>query len=174
MAMDRLRSSMTTKGKGHNGFDQSFDFVVGIRSGSNVTRAQIHGLDYTFQESGAIFNSTVDLQHNTTGFLVEGYDYYSGQVNTTGFVLTVDMEVVVGGVSFAVDYLPALGMGGLEELLSSDQRSLISNITTTSSSAAPAPTTRSPSSAVLSLLPPPSTYPALLGIFVSLVFSLDH
>ncbi|KDR67433.1 hypothetical protein GALMADRAFT_79879 [Galerina marginata CBS 339.88] len=128
--------------------NHSFIFDAGIRSESNFTRAQIHASDYSSRGSGPLLNTTIELQRNATKTFVEGYDLYTAHVATAGGGLNVDMEVIINGVSYAVDYISAATIDQLGPL------STITNITTSSISTAPGTNTSSPSSAVpMHLLP---------------------
>ncbi|KDR70797.1 hypothetical protein GALMADRAFT_102888 [Galerina marginata CBS 339.88] len=142
---------------------QIFTLGAGIRSGSNLTRAQIHASDYSFRGSGTLVNTTVDLRRNTTQFLADGYDAYTARVETTGNALHMDLEVIIDGVSYVDDYISAENLIDQPGPLSS-----VTNMTTTSTSAAPGNTAHTASSALL-IHPPPLVHLAILAILSSLL-----
>jgi hypothetical protein len=51
------------------------------------------------------YNVTINLTPNASITLVDGYSAYSAKANTSDrLLLNVDLEVVVGGVSYTFDY----------------------------------------------------------------------
>jgi len=80
-------------------------FLYQVRSESKPTQAMLHGYDATGQDQPPPFNATIDLVSNSSITLVDGYSPYSATVNNgVRFLLNVDLEVVVDGVSYKFDY----------------------------------------------------------------------
>ncbi|KAF8185395.1 heme peroxidase [Pholiota molesta] len=83
---------------------QNFTFVTGIRTDIEVTKATMFG--YTSDTYPVALNYTVPLQHNQTGVLVDGYDYYFGNIVDSGRSLTLDLEVVgSNNTTYMADYI---------------------------------------------------------------------
>ena len=65
----------------------------------------LYAYDGTGQDPPLPYNATIDLISNSLIALVDGYSLYSASVNhTVCFLLSVDLEVVVDGVSYKFDY----------------------------------------------------------------------
>jgi len=65
----------------------------------------LHAYDATGQDQPPPFNATIDLISNSSITLVDGYSPYSATANNgVRFLLNVDLEVVVDGVSYKFDY----------------------------------------------------------------------
>jgi hypothetical protein len=61
---------------------------------------------YTSDTYPVALNYTVPLQHNQTGVLVDGYDYYFGNIVDSGRSLTLDLEVVGStNTTYMADYI---------------------------------------------------------------------
>ncbi|KAF8193460.1 heme peroxidase [Pholiota molesta] len=95
------------------GFDShltNFTFVTGIRTDIEVTKATMFG--YTSDTYPVALNYTVPLQHNETGVLVDGYDYYFGNIVDAGNSLTLDLEAVGGDdTKYLADYIEGNSVG---------------------------------------------------------------
>jgi hypothetical protein len=80
-------------------------FLHQIRSESNPTKAMLHAYDGTGQDQPPPYNATIDLISNSSIALVDGYSPYSATANNGArFLLNVDLEVIVDGVSYRFDY----------------------------------------------------------------------
>jgi len=65
----------------------------------------LHAYDGTGQDQPPPYNATIDLISNSSIVLVDGYSPYSATANNGArFLLNVDLEVVVDGVSYKFDY----------------------------------------------------------------------
>jgi hypothetical protein len=80
-------------------------FLYQIRSERKPTKAMLHAYDATGQDQPPPYNSTIDLAPNSSIALVDGYSPYSATANNDArFLLNVDLEVIVTGVSYKFDY----------------------------------------------------------------------
>ena len=80
-------------------------FLRQIRSESNPTKAMLHAYDGTGQDQPPPYNATIDLISNSSIALVDGYSPYSATANNGArFLLNVDLEVIIDGVSYKFDY----------------------------------------------------------------------
>jgi len=65
----------------------------------------LHAYDGTGQDQPPPYNATIDLISNSSIVLVDEYSPYSATANNGArFLLNVDLEVVVDGVSYKFDY----------------------------------------------------------------------
>jgi len=65
----------------------------------------LHAYDGTGQDQPPPYNATINLISNSSIVLVDGYSPYSATANNGArFLLNVDLEVVIDGVSYKFDY----------------------------------------------------------------------
>lgn len=65
----------------------------------------LHAYDATGQDQPPPYNATIDLISNSSIVLVDEYSAYSATAdNGARFLLNVDLEVIVDGVSYKFDY----------------------------------------------------------------------
>ncbi|KIM38450.1 hypothetical protein M413DRAFT_241815 [Hebeloma cylindrosporum] len=143
-------STRAFKADGAGLVSNGFTIVAGIRSELKPTKAMLHAYDGTGRDQPPPYNATIDLVSNSSIALVDGYSAYSAIANNGArFLLNVDLEVVVDGISYKFDY------GQTTFIDKSQQLDKFLSTVTSTTATSPIPGTTGKSSSFSPRLPSP-------------------
>ncbi|KAG5645579.1 hypothetical protein DXG03_005717 [Asterophora parasitica] len=101
-------TTLTRRGGGApiTGLVKQYTLVAAVRStNASNSRIYLNALDVAISGFPAPFNTTIDLQRNSSLPSIGGYDFYSGVLADTGFQLTVDINrVEADGTTYTDDF----------------------------------------------------------------------
>ncbi|KAG6860595.1 hypothetical protein C0995_009485 [Termitomyces sp. Mi166 len=100
-------SSLVARGGGSpiTGLVNQYTIVTAVRDGSNPSRVYMDALDVANNGFNASLNTTVDLKLNTSITPTQGYSFYTGIIQDSGFQLTLDIHSLMSnGTIYTEDF----------------------------------------------------------------------
>ncbi|KAH0583581.1 Putative L-ascorbate peroxidase 6 [Termitomyces sp. J132] len=100
-------SSLVARGGGSpiTGLVNQYTIVAAVRDGSNPSRVYMDALDVAISGFGTSLNTTVDLKLNTSITPTQGYSFFTGVIQDSGFQLTLDIHSLLSnGTIYTEDF----------------------------------------------------------------------
>ncbi|KAG6856461.1 hypothetical protein H0H87_004321 [Tephrocybe sp. NHM501043] len=100
-------STLVARGGGGpvTGLVKQYHLVAAVRDGNSPSRVYMDALDLAINGFPAPLNTTVDLQLNSSITPIQGYSFYTGTIQDTGFQLTLDIHsLLTNGTIYTEDF----------------------------------------------------------------------
>ncbi|KAG6880275.1 hypothetical protein C0992_001844 [Termitomyces sp. T32_za158] len=100
-------SSLVARGGGSpvTGLVNQYTIVAAVRDGSNPSRVYMDALDLAINGFTSSLNTTVDLALNTSITPTQGYSFYAGTIQDSGYQLTLDIHSLLqNGTIYTEDF----------------------------------------------------------------------
>ncbi|KAG6877011.1 hypothetical protein C0993_011072 [Termitomyces sp. T159_Od127] len=100
-------SSLVARGGGSpiTGLVNQYTIVAAVRDGSSPSRVYMDALDFAINGFTSSLNVTVDLKLNTSITPTQGYSFYTGVIQDSGFQLTLDIHSLLqNGTIYTEDF----------------------------------------------------------------------
>ena len=88
------------------GYTRVYTLVAAVRDDASASRVYIEGTDVAVSGFPYPVSSTVDLTLNSSATSLEGYSFYTGEMQDSGVQLTIDLHAVATSQTYTQTFMP--------------------------------------------------------------------